>query len=543
MKIFLDLIFLFLGLYFLSFSAIGYGKILTNILLKKEIKELNFAYYGIFGFLFLIFISYFTNFFFSHNQYFNLFVHFLGFVSFFILFDGKFLNKTSLILLILIFLYFSFYLISKNHDDFPYYHFSLTLNLVEEKIQFGLGNLNLGYRHHSSIIHLMSLTYLPKYNFYFFNSVNFLFYIFIIFLLYENIKKNITKKNFIFFFSLFYFILINVKFKRLGEFGTDLSAQLLLIIIFINIYEVLVSNKNINNKYFIIFSLLFLIFTIKVTYVIYSIIVLILFLIIQKKKIVNFIFFNNRFSLFIILFVLLYILQNYAYTGCFVYPIAETCFFKDLNWTLDINQINDMKIHLESWAKAGRTPTYAVENQSEYIKGINWVSNWYKNYFIFKGIEFILLNLFLFIVISLVFFYPFKLKNKFEFKLEYKILFLINLIILLIWFFKHPSLRYGGYFPVSLFFALFLSLILSFFQLAKSKDLVKKVNILIILSLIIFNGFNYSRILKELKREDDYKFSNFPLYSIDDKKLKQDKINFGKFKINSKYGYTFYINE
>ena len=64
------------------------------------------------------------------------------------------------LLLLFIIVTFSFFLISKTHDDFPYYHLPFSLNLSENKIQFGLGNLNLAFRHHSSILFLNSLKYL-----------------------------------------------------------------------------------------------------------------------------------------------------------------------------------------------------------------------------------------------------------------------------------------------------------------------------------------------------------------------------------------------
>ena len=112
----------------------------------------------------------------------------------------------------LIAIYFSFFLISKNHDDFFYYHLSAALNLVDNKLQFGIGNLKLGYRHHSSIIHLMSLTYLPIVKYYLFNSINFIALIFTSLILFENIKIS-KQNNLIMFFCLLFFILINIKFK------------------------------------------------------------------------------------------------------------------------------------------------------------------------------------------------------------------------------------------------------------------------------------------------------------------------------------------
>jgi hypothetical protein len=59
--------------------------------------------------------------------------------------------------------------ISKTNDDFPYYHLPFTMILVENKIQFGLGNLNTAYNHISSLFFLNSTLYMPYIKHYSFN--------------------------------------------------------------------------------------------------------------------------------------------------------------------------------------------------------------------------------------------------------------------------------------------------------------------------------------------------------------------------------------
>ena len=90
----------------------------------------------------------------------------------------------------------------------------------------------------------MSLTYFPIVNFYLVNSINFIVFIFTSLILYENIKKYLNKNNLITFFSLLFFILINLKFKRLSEYGTDLAAQLLVIVLFLNLIKYFIKKKN-----------------------------------------------------------------------------------------------------------------------------------------------------------------------------------------------------------------------------------------------------------------------------------------------------------
>ena len=36
------------------------------------------------------------------------------------------------------------------------------------------------------------------------------------------------------------------------------------------------------------------------------------------------------------------------------------------------------------WSKAGATPNLVVENREEYIRGFNWVLNWFNEYFFTK---------------------------------------------------------------------------------------------------------------------------------------------------------------
>ena len=67
------------------------------------------------------------------------------------------------------------FFMAKTNEDFPYYHLPMSLQIVEQKIQFGLGNLNIGYNHYSSLFLLNSLFYLPVTGIYLFNLTNFLF--------------------------------------------------------------------------------------------------------------------------------------------------------------------------------------------------------------------------------------------------------------------------------------------------------------------------------------------------------------------------------
>ena len=430
---------------------------------------------------------------------------------------------------------------SKNHDDFFYYHLSSTLNLVDNKLQFGLGNLKLGYRHHSSIMHLMSLTYLPIIKFYLVNSINFVALIFTSLILFENLKRNSSRNYIVTFFSLFFLILINIKFKRLSEYGTDIAAQLFLIILFLNFLKFLLEKKNDESRLFIISTILILILSLKVSYTFYGFFIFLILIIYEKEKLTNFIISNKKFIIFSIFFLLIFLFQNFANNGCFLYPISQTCFFYDFDWTLKEKEINEMKVFLELWAKSGANPHFTATNKLEYIKNFYWLNNWFNNYFIFKVSDFIFLNLALILLIILLFKKNIYLKKDFKNKKYLKKIFFILIPVFLIWFLKHPSLRYGGYIIISLL--LFFSFILFFeFKMYEKKFLQKKILFLIILSLLYFNISNITRIYKEINSPFIYKYSNFPFYTLNTNLLHKDKLRL----LNSEYktikNYRFYLN-
>ena len=537
----INIILLFLTLSFITFSLIGYGALFAKTFYYEKKNYFSVSHYIIFGLIFLVFISYYTNLFFGHNEIFNFFLLLVG-ILYFVFFELKKKIELSKIVFFLIIIYFTFFLISKNHDDFFYYHFSYSLNLVENKLQFGLSNLKLGYRHHSSILHLMSLTYLPIVKYYLFNSINFIAFIFTSFILFENVQKNLNKNNLIMFFSLLFFILINIKFKRLSEFGTDITAQLFIVILFLSFLKFFLEKKNKQENLFIIFIILTLIASFKISYTLYGIFVLLTLLIYERSELIKFIFKSKKLLIFLTLFLIAFLFQNFANNGCLLYPISQTCFFHDLDWTLKKNEINEMKIFLELWAKSGANPHYTISNKMEYIENFVWLKNWFSNYFLFKVSDFIFLNLGLILLITLFFKKNIYLEKNFkDKKILYKF-FLVILPIFLIWFLKHPSLRYGGYIIVSLFL-FFMFFLFVKFKTSNFNTLKKKTTVLIILSIMYFNISNISRIYNEINSTYIFRYHDFPFYALDTNLFYKDKLSI----LNSKHkiinNYIFYLND
>ena len=140
-------------------SIIGYGALFDRLILRNS-NNLNFGLLGFLGLFFISSISYFTHLFFPHNYLHNSILTLLGFLFFIYFFINEKIKvkKESLIIFFLLIIGI---FIAKSHDDFPYYHLPNALHFAENKLEFGLGNLNHGFKHHSSIFYLYSVFNLP----------------------------------------------------------------------------------------------------------------------------------------------------------------------------------------------------------------------------------------------------------------------------------------------------------------------------------------------------------------------------------------------
>ena len=206
--------------------------------------------------------------------------------------------------------------------------------------------------------------------------------------------------NFTYYFSLLGLIFVNVVFYRIGEHGTDRSAQILLILIYIIFIEIISEIKNKNNillKINILILLIFLASSMKVIYYLYFIIIPIIFL--YKKNLIK-IFLQKYFIFGSILSVSLFlnIVTNYFNTGCLIYPMVQTC-IGEPEWALPIKEVKRMSLHYEWWSKAGGGVNYASEiSKEEYVKNFVWFENWLDRHFFNKvsdtllGIIFIIIN-------------------------------------------------------------------------------------------------------------------------------------------------------
>ena len=167
-------------------------------LLKKiiGIRTSNLGFLGIVGIFFLLLISYISTQFIAHSIQFNSIVILIGLIFFSNLCKRvRNKEKNFKLLFAILFLSLIFIFVGKNHDDFHYYHFPYILILTEYPHPLGLGNLNHGFKTHSSIFLLSSLFSLPGAKYSLFNLAPAYIFIFSNFIILKLIfDKNIQKK-------------------------------------------------------------------------------------------------------------------------------------------------------------------------------------------------------------------------------------------------------------------------------------------------------------------------------------------------------------
>ena len=520
----MEFIFFILTYFLLTSVVIGFGYFFAKNISTYNSNS-NIGYIGLYGIFSLTLISYVTNLFIKHDYLHNFIILFIGIFLFIqYIFSNKKSKKNKDIKYFLFFLIISTFSIFyfKSHDDFPYYHLSFIHNLTLNKLEFGLGNFDLAFNHVSSLFFFHSLFKLPFTEDYFYFLGPVLIMVFSNIILVKSILEDKKKLNFIFFLKLFTFIFINTFFYRLAEHGTDRSAIILIFVSIIIIFEIL-QNRKLSYQAFENF-LIFLTFIIslKSFYAIYGLLFLgVYFKYFKISQISNF-YKNFKIINISIIFGILILFYNIAYTGCLIYPLTATC-FENFYWSMDIERIESAAVWYELWSKAGATPNYRVDDPINYIQGLNWLGVWIDNYFFNKvsdTIGGIILTVFAFLII----FKPKKIK--FMFNSKYNIILILLFFLFIEWFFYHPSLRYGGYHLLALLFFIPSAIVLGNQNYSYLKNF-KKINIILLIGITIFSIRNIDRIIDENKIYN-YNPIKSPRYNINKKdyylKTKKEEI-------------------
>jgi hypothetical protein len=484
--------------YIIAISVIGYGLLFQSF--KNSQEKINFGYAGIYGLFILIIYSYISSFFIAHSANHNTLIIIFGLLSF--LLKIRKIYKFDKQRLFLFFFTFSILFISafayKTNEDFPYYHFNYTMLLVEKPSMLGVGAFNHGFRTPSSLFYVNSLFFLPFIKFYSFHMAAILFIGFANLILLQKLVNYIKKNqsNFITYLSLLSFIFINIVFFRIAEHGTDRSAQILILIIVIEILT-LINFFNIDKykkRFQKILVLTGIVISLKAFYVLYVVFIIYLMFFLYTK--INFIkiFKQNVTYFFLLIFlIVLVLIINLKNSACFLYPLKFTC-ITSLPWSFTNQELQLMGIHYENWAKAGARPGFKVESPEIYIQNFNWVANWLKTYFVEKGVN----TLAGISSIAAVIFLAFYSKKKKIFKQRsYKIVLLIILFLFLVWFWKHPDLRYGGFCLWALLIFTPTSIFLEKYLHQKTRT---RIVVLLLIAILIFVGRNIKRISSEIKK-------------------------------------------
>jgi hypothetical protein len=391
-------------------------------------------------------------------------------------------------------------LISKTHDDFALYHFQYLKELSDNALKLGLANIDVRYGYSSLFSYIQGIFILPYYGLKFFHVPVYLIYTSLInYLFFKSFEVKNNKKFLIIFLEIF----LIIKFKRLSEFGYDYLVQFLLIYLFVEFYTLAKKTKE---KIFANLVIYLSAIAFKIISIFFLPIIL-FFLYLEKKYFTECL--KNKLYFFSLLFIFFIILfDSFLKTGCLHYAFPITCLSSStISWAIDINSIESNANMITLWAKGFyHQGLERVEDTRLYLQNFNWIFNWIYIHFYKKILDSIFVGFLIFI-----FLYFFKSEKKLHDYDKYIIFFL--LLSLILWLLVLPQFRFG--FSIIILFIYFILKI--FFR----KDIRIQRNqfiLIMIFLLIYFNYMNMLRIKEEFTRNDEYKYVNFPFFSIDEKK-------------------------
>jgi hypothetical protein len=497
--------FVFLILSFYSF--IGYGMFYQKIICREKVELNNIFNYFFFGIILLLPIGFFNYLILGNILWFNLIIILFGLLFLF----RKISKDKSYLIIILSLVFFSGILISKTHEDFSVYHFQHLKELSDSYLKFGLGNLDERYVYSSNFSYLQLIFQLPYYGLKLINIPSFLIYLSLIGYLFEEIRNKESNKRFI---SLFFLILLILKFKRFSEFGYDYIGQFILIYLFV---EYVSNYKNLKLQNYINFILIFFI-TVMIKISNLYFVPLVLFVIFFNNKNLIKIIFNRTLIFLSLLILFMFTSNSFIKTGCFNYLLKQSCVSQDSSkWVINYEKIDYTKTVVKNWTKGFHLQRTNVLDEVNYNKNYNWVNNWIKIHFLVKILDYLLVILVIFLISKFLILKKNKSKNK---KNKNVLLNVCIFLSLLIWFSLFPQFRFG-IFAITISVFILLNLI---FNTNNQID-NKKFMTIFLISIVYFNFTNISRIYNDFNRNDIYQFNNFPWIVFPNLKFKKEKIN------------------
>ncbi len=478
--IFFQILIFIVSIVLISISFSGFGKLLSSN--SNKYFSLNIFL----GYLIISSIITLFHFFFKINLFLSVIIFALGLLLFF--YNNKinffsFLKVKNIHYVVIILLLIPIYLSQKYHEDFGYYHLPYAIGLIEEKIIFGFANIDKPYVYNSIWLNLYSIFFLSDKNFNFLTLPTFLLFLnFITFSVGQVISKNkVENSDYFLIITLFYFIL---KFTRISEFGFDLPAiifSILSIYYFIKFSE---ANLYEEKKEYFFLNSAFAIFSILIKLSTLPLILLPIYLFFKNFKNLNPYVFNLKFC-FIYVFVIIFLIQQFIYSGCLFFPTNFTCL--NVSWFNEENLklSNELQLVNKSYFHVAKE----IYSPDEYLKNFNWLIFWLKRNFI-EITEHLLT-----IVFPIILFFIFlkkKKKSSFLFKEKF-ILYFFLVIGFLFWLNFSPVYRFATHLFVTLVFVVLIRYLMN-------KKFSKKIFLFFIM---IFIFFNFSKNILRLVETDD----------------------------------------
>ena len=533
---------------FLISIIAGYSFFFKNLIKIKdnEVSNLDLLY----GIILLILLSTVLNLFFPLKYFFYIIV-IIGFIFFLY---GLKKKKIKINFIYYLLILFSLTFIVYNHGDnvdTPMYHLQIIKWLKNEKVVFGLSNLEIRFGSSSLWFNLFALFKFKINNYtniYTFNLIPFTILIYQIF----DKKRTLSfffitlSISFLLFFSLLHPFANGIILNHLHNTDLDTVGMVFFILsffLFLKFFE----EQNIKILRLLLISSSICIL-IKLSYIGASILALISLIKFYRKDLI--LIFKEKINIFLIILFLVWFLKNLIISGCFIFPVTNTCL--NLDWATNISEVDFFSKEIKGFARDTRLRLRYTDFDFT-VHSLKWFVPWFKDYALntaFLKIFFLVSSLSLFLLIC---FNYFKLLNiDFSKKIKnYLIIYSIFIPCFYIWF-QAPEIRFGWgiFISFSCFSVGILLFHLKFNKILKSW-VFQLIPVLLLCLLQIDNkrnlsihnliypyvkNINYSQIvkIKNVNGFEIYKSTNWQCFDFDKICVNSEK---EKYDINKKYGY------
>ena len=539
--------------FFLLLSIIGYSYLYKNIFKKTDTNISNLD--TLYGILVLFFLSLIINFFFP-LKYFFYTITLIGFFSFVVGFYKKKINLNLFFYFIIIFFYIFIIYYHGDNEDSPMYHLQIIKWIYNEKIVFGLPNLEIRFGDNSLWFNFLSMF---QFKFNYFNSIYTINILPFTILTYEiiNHRRRLSyiflslSLSFLFFFSFLHPFRNGVILNHLHNPELDTVAMVFFILsfyLFLNFFE----KKNLKAFNFLLISSV-ICFFVKLSYLGVLFFPLIVFLLFYTKKIKELLL--DKTNIFILLIIILWLFKNFLVSSCLIFPISITCF--NVGWSVGVDEIEKYSHVVKGFARDTRERLRYLDFEHT-IYSFNWLLPWIKDYAMNTALlKISFFSTFISFLLLLILNFFKNIQNiLIKEKKTYLIIFLCLMFNIIIWF-QAPEIRFGWGSIISL--ACFpLSILIFHNKLNKiiNPKIYRYLTIFFIIILIIDNkknfnfknllspygkNFSYTQIKKFYSTEEKDFYQSLNRKCFDFKEICVNTVK-EKYSFNEKYGYLIFLN-